>query len=105
MHPLIIGIITGISVAVFSSLLTFFVTSISKDTLVKSKINNAVQIHKQIDHQKSIFDVVEHHENTCTPRSDLPDIKKTLLKLEIAVAFLIKQAGGDPKDYKLNDQI
>ncbi len=101
MSPLWTGIAVGFVCTVFSVLITFFVTSVSKDNIMKNKIIQGIDIHKQIDHQKSPTDLINMHEVKCDAKKDMPEVKVSLIRIKTALAFLVREANGNPEDYDL----
>jgi len=94
MNPIMVGVLVGCLVAIFSSSLTFAITVMSKNKAVKNEVVLGIKTHRDIDHQKSITKEIKIHEKECKVREDYFVIKTALV-------FLVKEAGGNPNEMGL----
>lgn len=105
MSPIIQTVVTGVLVAIIASLLTFFVTTLSNKEwlhkIVSSKIDKQIEIHNKIAHVQNVYDVIKEHEGSCEAFTDIREVKEKMIALQVGVIFLVKEAGGNPKDLGL----
>lgn len=98
-------VLSGVLVALFSAMIVFIITTaVNRDVqkkILKSKVDEAIDVHNKINHQKSIFAVVKEHEEECDARNELTEVKTCVNTLQTGVLFLVKEAGGNPRDLGL----
>lgn len=80
-------IMAGVMIAIISSLLTYFISSISQ----RGALSNLIKQHMQIWHQDSMYkyfetEIMKHKEN-CTAAQKIDKIEK------IVIAIYMKQGG------------
>lgn len=94
LRVLLIGIIT----AMFTSLLTFAISTIAYRRIFREMIKEALESHEEKWHQDSMYQYIEKeiekHEIDC------PAFQR-FVAVEKAIVFLVVKAGGNPRDYGL----
>lgn len=98
MNSFIIGILIAFTAALFTSLLTFTITTIAYRKLFKEMIYEALVSHEEKWHKDSMYHYVESeidkHEKDC------PAFQR-FIAVEKAIYFLVVKAGGNPRNYGL----
>ena len=95
-------VIVGITTAIFSALLTFFVTTIAYKNKFEAlkrelalEIKAAIATHNEIKHQDSMYvfvgSEIKKHESQCNGGEKIARIEKALV-------YMITLTGGNPKD-------
>lgn len=107
-HELIIVLVSGL----VSALLTLFIKTITETatfkTVAKEIIAQHVETHHKSDVWAAVKEVVDQHDKHCTAPKDIEcvqkevkELKENMTSLRMAVAYLVKQSGGDPREFGL----
>lgn len=98
-------VFAGCIAVVFSVLFTFFVTTVSNkekmDGIINTKISKNIDMHNAINHQVPVPELIDNHENDCPARNEIAEVKESITIMRIALIFLVRKAGGEPKDLGL----
>lgn len=88
----------AIIASVFSTLVTFLVSSLSSRYLLKKMVQEEIKHHNEVFHQDSMYEYVEteikKHETECIAHKDFDAIKRALI-------FLVTKQNGSPMELGL----
>lgn len=91
--------------ALFSSLITYFVRTVSISKIIKTSIEEAIFQHEKVFHKDEVVSIVKeeisNHEKHCQAPEKLEIIFKSLETQKTALIFLVSQNGGNPKNLGL----
>jgi hypothetical protein len=97
--------------AISSAAVTLVIQNISiKSTLEKlikeALDNHSKQLHQQVifsptEIKSSIYAVVQEHLASCSALEELKILQTTVISMKVALAFLVKQNGGNPEEFNL----
>lgn len=77
-----------------TALLTFFITSITQKTAIKSIVDTAVMTHEKIHHSKDTEKMLVDHIANCQAINKVDRMEKALI-------YIVTNLGGDPKELGL----
>lgn len=99
-----------IALTLFGALLGFFISFISNRKFFNETARDAVQTHVAILHQDSMYEYVgtkiKDQHRLCDERfkkgaKKFEDLEVTMKALRDGVSYLVREQGGNPKDFDL----
>jgi hypothetical protein len=107
-----IEIVSGIVIAVFSALLTYFVKSVVDRNMITSAISARIWQHEREYHKQEAWDIakqaVREHLTSCSAIKDISVIAGKIESLEnantaikMAISYLVKINDGNPSEFGL----
>jgi hypothetical protein len=105
MYNFLVVILASVLSAVFGALLGFFITNVANRKQFEMTTKGAMKVHEDVYHQDKIWAVVEkvvaEHKIACDAPKIIVDMQGDVQNLRLAVAWLVKQAGGNPTEFGL----
>ncbi|OGU54881.1 MAG: hypothetical protein A2V66_15680 [Ignavibacteria bacterium RBG_13_36_8] len=108
MNHIITQILVNILLIIITCILTFYFTSRVDKVRFVAEITSEMSIHREIFHKVDPIILLEKHEIECVVKNDMSEVKENLrvvsdnqIVMQTAIAFLVREAGGNPEDFKL----
>lgn len=115
--PLLTNILVGVFTAIFISLLTYFITTVTQRSTVTGLMREAFSTHTKIYHKRDISEVLSTTEQDLKAdykeritkeadritrlESQYEKVNDALHALKLSQAWIITKMGGNPKEHKL----
>lgn len=98
-------VFAGCLCTIISALVVFFVVTVSNkekmnDMIVDKMIENT-RVHNAIKHQYPVTQLIDEHKKDCVANSEIIEVKESIIVMRTALIFLVRKAGGEPKDLGL----
>lgn len=98
-------VFAGCLCTIISALVVFFIVTVGNKEkmhdIVIDKITENTRVHNAIKHQYPVIQLIDEHKKDCIANSEIIEVKESIIVMRTALIFLVRKAGGEPKDIGL----